>query len=526
GFLITNREIVSEDITDFDYTPKLEFQGPFTIFNEVDEKATLKRFFEHIQETRPTVFVTYNGDFFDWPFIETRSKFHGLNMKNEIGFSKNLAGVYTSTYGCHMDALCWVKRDSYLPVGSQGLKFQAVTKSKLGYNPMELDPEDMTRFATERPQTLAQYSVSDAVATYYLYMKYVHPFIFSLCNIIPMNPDDVLRRGSGTLCETLLMVEAFNANIIMPNKHAEDIGKMFDGHLLEGETYVGGHVEALEAGVFRSDLPCKFRLVSEAFQTLIDEVDRALKFSIIEEGRLKVEEVTNYEEVKVKIIEELMELRDNPIRDEEPLIYHLDVAAMYPNIILTNRLQPDSIVDEGTCAGCHYNEGPNTPCQRKMTWSWRGEYFPASRAEYNMIKNQLETERFPKQKSEAFTGNQNMSAPTINKTDVNAPLVPFHELSFSEQNNLIKKRVAEYSRKVYRRVHENKIVAKESIVCQRENPFYVNTVRDFRDRRYEYKGLLKTWKKNLDVATKAGDAVAVEEAKKLTVVYDSLQLAH
>jgi hypothetical protein len=28
-------------------------------------------------------------------------------------------------------------------------------------------------------------------------MKYVHPFIFSLCTIIPMNPDDVLRKGSG-----------------------------------------------------------------------------------------------------------------------------------------------------------------------------------------------------------------------------------------------------------------------------------------------------------------------------------------
>jgi DNA polymerase epsilon subunit 1 len=62
------------------------------------------------------------------------------------------------------------------------------------------------RYALEQPQVLAQYSVSDAVATYYLYMKYVHPFIFSLCNIIPLNPDEVLRKGSGTLCETLLMV--------------------------------------------------------------------------------------------------------------------------------------------------------------------------------------------------------------------------------------------------------------------------------------------------------------------------------
>jgi DNA polymerase epsilon subunit 1 len=61
-------------------------------------------------------------------------------------------------------------------------------------------------YAIEQPQELASYSVSDAVATYYLYMKYVHPFIFSLCNIIPLNPDEVLRKGSGTLCETLLMV--------------------------------------------------------------------------------------------------------------------------------------------------------------------------------------------------------------------------------------------------------------------------------------------------------------------------------
>jgi DNA polymerase epsilon subunit 1 len=36
----------------------------------------------------------------------------------------------------------WVKRDSYLPQGSQGLK--AVTTAKLGYNPIELDPELMT----------------------------------------------------------------------------------------------------------------------------------------------------------------------------------------------------------------------------------------------------------------------------------------------------------------------------------------------------------------------------------------------
>lgn len=37
--------------------------------------------------------------------------------------------------------------------------------------------------------------------------RYIHPFIFSLATIIPMPPDEVLRKGSGTLCEQLLMVQ-------------------------------------------------------------------------------------------------------------------------------------------------------------------------------------------------------------------------------------------------------------------------------------------------------------------------------
>lgn len=37
GYLITNREVVSQDIEDFEYTPKPEYEGLFTIFNEPTE---------------------------------------------------------------------------------------------------------------------------------------------------------------------------------------------------------------------------------------------------------------------------------------------------------------------------------------------------------------------------------------------------------------------------------------------------------------------------------------------------------
>ncbi|CAG8840749.1 33499_t:CDS:2, partial [Gigaspora margarita] len=71
-----------------------------------------QRFFKHIKEQRLTIIVKYNGEYFDWPYVEDRA-------------SK------------------YVKRDSYLSVGSQGLK--NITHAKLDYNPNELDPEIMTK---------------------------------------------------------------------------------------------------------------------------------------------------------------------------------------------------------------------------------------------------------------------------------------------------------------------------------------------------------------------------------------------
>lgn len=142
GYLIINRDIISEDIDDFEYTPKEGYEGPFTTFNERDEEATIRRFFEHIQSAKPTVMATFNGDSFDFPFLDARAKVHGIDMFLETGFARDSENEYKSRNCIHMDCFRWVKRDSYLPQGSQGLK--AVTTAKLGYNPIELDPELMT----------------------------------------------------------------------------------------------------------------------------------------------------------------------------------------------------------------------------------------------------------------------------------------------------------------------------------------------------------------------------------------------
>jgi hypothetical protein len=127
---------------------------------------------------------------------------------------------------------------------------------------------------------------------------------------------------------------------------------------------------------------------------------------------------------------------------------------MYPNIILTNRLQPSAIVGDEDCAACDFNKpggrqapqvnaaqplgalvvpagagqfdlayevgrapliAPQTTppvslhtltpnrhlrlagktCLRQMEWVWRGEHYAATRSEYQALKNQLAAESHP-----------------------------------------------------------------------------------------------------------------------------------
>lgn len=246
----------------------------------------------------------------------------------------------------------------------------------------------------------------------------------------------------------------------------------------------------------------------------MDQVEKAVKFTIEMELLTPLEEVSNLEEVIQEIQDKLQDLKDHPQRKETPLLYHLDVAAMYPNIILTNRLQPDAIVDEGACAMCDHHTGPDRGCDRRLPWSWRGQFYSATKSEVAMMRRQMERETF-------LPLNTDAKDKGIAR-DPSRPVerVPYSRLPQKERDRYLQKRVAEYSRKVYGKTHGTAVVEREAIVCQRENPFYINTVRAFRDRRYEYKGLHKQWSKK--VASGTGGA----EAKSMAVLYDSLQLAH
>ena len=98
------------------------------------------------------------------------------------------------------------------------------------------------------------------------------------------------------------MVEACTKSIICPNKERDPVAKFTPrGNLLESETYIGGKVECLETGVYRSDIEYKFDMKPDGFQGLIDNVDRDMTFAIEVEGGIDRRMITYYDEVSLVI---------------------------------------------------------------------------------------------------------------------------------------------------------------------------------------------------------------------------------
>jgi len=114
GYLVCNREVVGADVADFEYTPKADFPGPFEVANVPNEAALLTHFFAHMRAVKPGVYVTYNGDWFDFPFVARRAKVHGMSIADEIGFKPPDGddigpGEWLSRTAVHMDCLHWVR---------------------------------------------------------------------------------------------------------------------------------------------------------------------------------------------------------------------------------------------------------------------------------------------------------------------------------------------------------------------------------------------------------------------------------
>ncbi|XP_953446.1 DNA polymerase epsilon (catalytic subunit), putative [Theileria annulata] len=583
GYLIVNRTIVSKDIAEFLYQPREDIVGNacFKIYNERTERDLLMRFFYLINYLKPHIFVTYNGDNFDFPYVNRRAEINGIHMNKVSGLHLS-SELFQHAAILNMDCYKWVERDSYLPFGSRTLK--QVCKLMLKYNPVEIDPEDMVHLARVTPQKLAVYSVSDAVATYHLYMKFIHNFILALSYIVPLAPNEVLRQGAGTLCENLLMAQAYANNILFPNKHIQKAIRFYTNpeterqHLVYENTYIGGRVESLRCGIFRDDQAENFELSSSTYDDLINNLENSLiywakhskiinnidEIDIISETPMKTNNpmeidnsmetdnpvrtensvgipserlrrifsrFDNFEQVYKELCVRLGRLRDEPNVRTYPRIYHLDVGAMYPNIIITQRLQPTAIVDEKFCEKCsYYSESER--CQKRMRWKQRLEISPIDKSQILVVMQNLKARTYqpseiPYQHREETFEDSEVDSDT-QESELKPKVRTWEQLTEREKGAHLQRAVKACSQKIFKKTRIYKEADVESIICQRENHFYVQTVQTFRDRRYAFKHLKKEGENELKELIKNGcnDPVLIKSVREKILINDSLQLAY
>ncbi|CBZ50569.1 DNA polymerase, related [Neospora caninum Liverpool] len=462
GYLIVNRQWLSEDIHPFEFRAKkgMEGAGPFIIFNEKGEKELLTRFVQHVLKLRPHILATYNGDSFDFPFVYKRGDVNGLDFISSFGITPftSDSSYQGNSALIHIDCFKWVERDSYLPQGSRTLKL--VCKEKLRFNPVEVDPEDMLSIG--RPS-------------------------------------------------------------------------------------------------FRNDLEETFTLDSDAYQFLIDSLDETLLFWLNQENAsssssLTPEDFPDWQVHRQDILDRLVSLRNARVLRSLPVIYHLDVSAMYPNIILTHRLQPPAVVDEEFCSQCPFSKEAAL-CQRRMTWRRKLEVSPAEKGHILPLQQKLKMKLFEvtgdrrekasqaakeaqgedeaseddweedeegekkKRGREGFGREETQAARATKKT--------WTELTEKQKHMELIKVVKDFSLKAYKKTKMQKEVDQEAIVCQRENPFYVDTVRAFRDRRYIFKRRLKAAERLREKLEREGGTFQEKkDADDVILLNDSLQLAH
>ncbi|KAL1544573.1 DNA-directed DNA polymerase [Salvia divinorum] len=184
------------------------------------EKGVVGSWFAEMKDVRPSIYVTYKGDCIDWPFLETKAANHGYNMNEELGFRIDKhKGECHAKFACHLDCFAWVKRDSHQPKRKQGLK--SVANVLLGFDPVQDIAKDVVCFARHSPHRMTSYYVSNVVSTYYLYMTHLS-------------------------LKDLLIIQAYRANVIYPNKQQSDPEIFHPSQLLLSKPYIGGNVECLE----------------------------------------------------------------------------------------------------------------------------------------------------------------------------------------------------------------------------------------------------------------------------------------
>lgn len=259
---------------------------------------------------------------------------------------------------------------------------------------------------------------------------------------------------------------------------------------VESEGFQGARVSCFNPGLYHQNAKLKFEIdkpfVEKMFQDCEKALDKLLdsferKSWKKKNGKLikrytreGVElgcKIQNKDEIKrlfkEKLIKTLTELQPDPKGRKDiyiwignQLLLHIDVASMYPSVIINWNLNPYAVVDpEKDCATCPYHWqkcGDPVECWIKLPWI----------AQYEVLQ----------------------IPPTV-KAEVDHKLEKFTTVKRERRLEMYKKALDQVKGK--RRSYLNYQFPGIATYCQKAHRFFADAVRNFREERLKYKNGMK-----------------------------------
>jgi len=199
-----------------------------------DEKELVEKLAEKIRSKKLDILCTYNGDRFDLPYLKDRAEILGVNLRLGADdraprlVKKGLDNAVGINGVQHVDAYQLLRiLNKFAIVNLIKFDLETVDKALYGEDKEKIQPDEMIKIwnSGKDLERFAEYNRLDSEVTYRIVKDYI-PLYVEVGKLVKQTLFDITRAGASQLVESLLLIEAFEKKILVPNKPHEQEVKM------------------------------------------------------------------------------------------------------------------------------------------------------------------------------------------------------------------------------------------------------------------------------------------------------------
>ncbi|MFB6292258.1 MAG: DNA-directed DNA polymerase [Candidatus Nanohaloarchaea archaeon] len=245
------QKVLSTEEIDRDYVEKVD-----------SEKEIIQRLMEIVEERNVDVLTGYNTDEFDFKKLRERAEHHGLELsmgRNGERMKFKRRGRFSSARlkgRMHLDIYPFIAHVLAPGLDSETLDLDSVAEELLGRNKDDISWEDMKASwrGKEGLEEFADYALKDSELAFELGQELI-PQMMELSRITGLIPFDACRLTYGQLTENYLLREAYQRNMLAPNRPTRDERSKRERQ----GAYAGGFVYTPDAGLYEDIVLLDFR---------------------------------------------------------------------------------------------------------------------------------------------------------------------------------------------------------------------------------------------------------------------------